>query len=47
VVIPIFLNSLDTSAQRILVFFELVAVMRLHASYLLNALTWTPKIKRE
>jgi len=39
--IPLFLNSLDIFAESI----ELITVMGINASYILNAPTWNPKIQ--
>ena len=39
--IPLFLNSLDIFAESI----ELIAVMGINPSYILNVPTWSPKIQ--
>ena len=44
--IPLFFNSLDVFAESIISFVELVIVIRINASYLLNAPAGTPKIKK-
>ena len=43
--IPLFINFFDVFAENILVFLEIVTKMKIDASCLLNAPSWSPKIK--
>ena len=43
--IPLFINFLYIFAENILVFLEIVTKMKIDASCLLNAPSWSPKIK--
>ena len=43
--IPLFINFLDIFAENILVFLEIITKMKIDPSCLLNAPSWSPKIK--